>query len=149
MRWGIVGKLVLLLASVGFLASGLTGFYAYQASRTLLVDSAKNKLLTSTQVLARRIILTREEVSRNLQVLASLPTSVAILEHEDAGDTERLAKLFGLLIDANPSYLQLRLISASDYGLERVRVERVGPPRCGCRAMICRRKATTPMCPTP
>ncbi|BDT67568.1 hypothetical protein os1_17450 [Comamonadaceae bacterium OS-1] len=127
MRWGIVGKLVLLLASVGFLASGLTGFYAYQASRTLLVDSAKNKLLTSTQVLARRIILTREEVSRNLQVLASLPTSVAILEHEDAGDTERLAKLFGLLIDANPSYLQLRLISASDYGLERVRVERVGP----------------------
>nr|WP_315241116.1 diguanylate cyclase [uncultured Albidiferax sp.] len=127
MRWGIVGKLVLLMASVGFLAAGLTGFYAYQASRSLLVDSAKNKLLTSTQVLARRIIQTREEVSRNLQVLAGLPTAITILQHEDAQDTERLAKLFGLLIEANPSYLQLRLISASDYGLERVRVDRVGP----------------------
>nr|WP_315184995.1 diguanylate cyclase [uncultured Albidiferax sp.] len=127
MRWGIVGKLVLLMASVGFLAAGLTGFYAYEASRSLLVNSAKNKLLTSTQVLARRITQTREEVSRNLQVLAGLPTTVAILQHEDALDTERLARLFGLLIEANPSYLQLRLISASDYGLERVRVDRVGP----------------------
>ncbi|WP_295958507.1 diguanylate cyclase [Rhodoferax sp.] len=127
MRWGIVGKLVLLLAAVGFLAAGLTGFYAYQASRNLLVDSAKNKLLTSTQVLARRITQTREEVSRNLQVLAGLPITISILQHQDWDDTEQLAKLFGLLIDANPSYLQLRLISASDYGLERVRVERVGP----------------------
>ncbi|MEO5795700.1 MAG: diguanylate cyclase [Rhodoferax sp.] len=127
MRWGIVGKLVLLLASVGFLAAGLTGFYAYQASRSLLVDAAKNKLLTSTQVLARRITQTREEVSRNLQVLAGLPTTITVLQHGEAEDSEELAKLFGLLIDANPGYLQLRLISASDYGLERVRVERVGP----------------------
>lgn len=127
MRCGIVLKLVLLLASVGFLAAGLTGFYAYQASRTLLVDAAKNKLLTSTQVLARRITQTREEVSRNLQVLAGMPTTISILQHEGADDAEQLAKLFGLLIDANPSFLELRLISASDYGLERVRVERVGP----------------------
>ncbi len=126
MKWGIVAKLVLLLASVGFLAVGLTGFYVYQASRHLLVDSAKNTLLTSTQVLARRINLTREEVSRNLQVLAGLPEAVAILQHNKPGETEQLAKLFGLLIEANPSYLQLRLISASDYGLERVRVDRVG-----------------------
>lgn len=127
MKWSIVVKLVLLLASVGFLASGLTGFYAYQASRSLLVDAAKNKLLTSTQVLARRITLTREEVSRNLQVLAGLSTTIAILQHEDAHNTEHLAMLFGLLIEANPAYLQLRLVSASDYGLERVRVDRVGP----------------------
>ena len=126
MRWGIVGKLVALVASVGILAAGLTGFYAYQASRDLLVDAAKNKLLTSTQVLARRITLTREEVSRNLQLLVGLPSTIAILQHEDAHNTEHLAMLFGLLIEANPAYLQLRLISASDYGLERVRVERVG-----------------------
>ena len=126
MRWGIVAKLVLLMASVGFLAAGLTGFYAYEASRSLLVDSAKNKLLTSTQVLARRITLTREEVSRNLQMLAGLPTAIAVLEREDVHETDHLAMLFGLLIEANPSYSQLRLISASDYGLERVRVDRVG-----------------------
>ncbi|WP_394791241.1 diguanylate cyclase domain-containing protein [Rhodoferax sp.] len=127
MKLGILGKLALLLALVGFLASGLTGFYAYQASRTLLVDSAKSKLLTSTQVLARRITLTREEISRNLQVLAGLPSAVAVLQQDGAGEAEQLAKLFSLLIEANPGYLQLRLISANNYGLEMVRVDRVGP----------------------
>ncbi len=130
MRWGIVAKLVLLLASVGFLAAGLTGYYAYQASRSLLVDSAKNKLLTSTQVLSRRIVLTRQEVTRNLQVLAGLPQAIAVLQPGRGLDAEplaeQLAQQFALLVEANPSYLQLRLISASDYGLERVRVDRSG-----------------------
>ena len=126
MKFGIARRLALLLALVGFLAAGLTGFYAYQASRKLLVDSAKNKLLTSTQVLARRITLTREEISRNLQVLAGLPAAGAVLQQDDAGAAEQLARLFSLLIEANPGYLQLRLISASNYGLERVRVDRVG-----------------------
>ena len=40
MKLGIAVKLGLLLAMVGVLASGVTGFYAYQASRSLLVQSA-------------------------------------------------------------------------------------------------------------
>ena len=47
MKPGIALKLGLLLAGVSILASGLTGFYAYQASRNLLVQSAKAELLTT------------------------------------------------------------------------------------------------------
>lgn len=126
MRFGIAVKLALLLALVGFLAAGVTGFYAYQASRDLLVDAAQNKLLTATQVLARRITLTRQEISRSLQVLARHPAAIATLQHPDAALDDQLASLLQLQMEANPSYRQLRLISASDFGLERVRVDRSG-----------------------
>lgn len=124
MRMGIAAKLALLLALVGALAAGVTGFYAFQTSRALLVDSAKTELLTSTQVLARRITLTREEISRNLQVLARHPAALATLQHDDPANAAQLAVLFGLLMEAHPAYFQLRLISAADHGLERVRMDR-------------------------
>ncbi|HSI52046.1 MAG TPA: diguanylate cyclase [Ideonella sp.] len=126
LRLGIAGRLALVLALVGLCAAGLTGFYAYQASRSLQVVSARNELLTSTQVLARRITQTREEITRNLQVLVNHPATLTVLQHGDAADAERLASLFGGVMTANPSYLQLRLISASEHGLERVRMDRRG-----------------------
>ena len=79
MKVGIALKLGWLLAGVSILASGLTGFYAYQASRNLLVQSAKEELLTTAQVLARRVTLNREEISRNLQVLSNHPAALAAL----------------------------------------------------------------------
>lgn len=126
MRLGIAGKLALLLALVGALAAGLTGLYAVQTSRQLLIESAQDKLLTSTQVLARRITLSRQELSRNLEVLARHPAAVSTLQHADAAQSHALATLFGLLLSTHPSYFQIRLISASDHGLERVRVDRQG-----------------------
>ena len=126
MKLGIARKLALLLAAVGVLASGLTGLYAYRTSRQLLVESAQERLLTSTQVLARRITLSRQEITRNLEVLARLPSAVAMLQHPDAAQARQLATLFERMMAANPSYFQIRLISASEHGLERVRVDRQG-----------------------
>lgn len=126
MKLGIARKLALLLAAVGVLASGLTGLYAYRTSRQLLVESAQDRLLTSTQVLARRITLSRQEITRNLEVLARLPGTVAMLQDPDAAQARQLATLFERMMAANPSYFQIRLISASDHGLERVRVDRQG-----------------------
>ena len=126
MKLGIARKLALLLAAVGVLASGLTGLYAYQTSRQLLVESAQERLLISTQVLARRIALSRQEITRNLEVLARLPSAVAMLQHPDAAQARQLATLFERMMAANPSYFQIRLISASEHGLERVRVDRQG-----------------------
>ena len=126
MKLSIARKLALLLAVVGALASGLTGLYAYQTSRQLLVESAQNTLLTSTQVLARRITLSRQEITRNLEVLARHPVALSILQRPDDAQAQRLGGLFGLMMSANPSYFQIRLISASEYGLERVRVDRQG-----------------------
>lgn len=124
MRWGIAFRLGLLLAVVGVLASGLTGFYAYQASRDLLVQTTKKELLTTTQVLARRIVFTRQETSRQLQTLADHPATLAVLQQNDPAALAQLSTLFRLLLQANPGYFQIRLISASDHGLERVRVDR-------------------------
>ncbi len=126
MKFGIAGKLGLLLAGVSMLASGLTGFYAYQASRSMLVEAAKAELLTTTNVLGRRIGQSREEISRNLQVLASHPAALAAVQGNNAALEDQLATLFERVMHANPAYFQIRLISAGDNGLERVRVDRAG-----------------------
>jgi len=125
-KLGIARKLALLLAVVGALASGLTGLYAYQTSRQLLVESAQERLLTSTQVLARRITQSRQEITRNLEVLARLPSTLAVLQHADNAQARQLATLFERMMLAHPSYFQIRLISAREHGLERVRVDRQG-----------------------
>ncbi|MFM9915114.1 MAG: diguanylate cyclase domain-containing protein [Rhizobacter sp.] len=124
MKLGLASKLALLLASVGALASGLTGLYAHQTSRQMLVDSAQHTLLTSTQVLARRITLSRQEITRTLEVLARHPAAVSTLQQDDAAQADEMATLFSLVMSANPSYFQIRLISASNHGMERVRVDR-------------------------
>ena len=126
MRFGIAFRLGILLAAVGFLASGLTGFYAYYVSRDLLVQRTRGELLTSTQVLVRRISLTRQEVSRNLQILATHPAAVELLQNHSVDLENRIAVLFTQFLKSNPYYFQIRLISASDHGLERVRIDRDG-----------------------
>lgn len=123
---GIAVKLGLLLALGGLLMVGLTGYFSYAASRDLLVRSTKNELLTSLQVLSRRISVSQQEISRHLQVLAQHPAALAVLKKRDATIQEQaqLATLFKLVMDANPGYFQIRLISARENGMERVRVDR-------------------------
>lgn len=127
MRFGIARKLSLLLALVGVLAAGLTGYYAFEASRTLLVNAAKDKLLTSTAVLARRLAVTREETERDLGLLTDHPATLALLQgHATAIQTQALQDLLSLVLQVQPAYFQVRLIDAAHHGLERVRVDR-GP----------------------
>ncbi len=127
MKFGIAARLGLILAAVVVLAAGLTGYYAYDVSRALLIESAKNELLTSTKVLARRIMLNRDEISRNLQLLSNHPAAFTALEMGKPAQLDQLADLFELIMKANPGYFQVRLISALDNGMERVRVDRDGP----------------------
>ena len=53
-RLGLTSKLSVLFACIGVIASGTTGYYAYRANRTMLVDEAQHSLLMSTQLLGRR-----------------------------------------------------------------------------------------------
>ncbi|MDR7306680.1 diguanylate cyclase domain-containing protein [Rhodoferax saidenbachensis] len=124
MKFGITSRLALVLALVGMLVSGFTGFYAFSVSRSLLVQSAQNELLTSTQVLARRLALTRQEISRNLLVLATHPAALASLQGKGPASEQQLVTLFELVMEANPAYFQVRLISVQDGGPEQVRVDR-------------------------
>ena len=75
MKFGIAAKLSLLLAIVGVLSAGLTGFYSYEASRKILIRSAKNELSNSAGALLRRIGLSRAEIARNLQLIAAHPAA--------------------------------------------------------------------------
>jgi diguanylate cyclase len=123
-KFGITARITLALALAGALVASLTGYYALSASRALLIQSAQDELLLSTQVLARRVAVTRQEVSRNLQVLATHPSALAAVQRGGADAEIQLATLFKVLMEANSAYLQIRLISAADHGLERVRVDR-------------------------
>jgi len=127
MRWGLAARFGSVLALVSLLTAGMTGLYAYQISRDLLVQAAKDELMNATQVVARRIQEIRLDISRDLLLLARHPASQALLlqpPSQTARHADELATLFKLLMTANPGFFQLRLISAADYGLERVRVDR-------------------------
>ena len=141
MKLGIADKLGALLATVGVLASGLTGLYAYQASRSLLLESAKSELLTTTSMVARCITLGQEDASRQVRLLAGHPVVVAALQDKDVSSLDRVATLFQQTMIANPGYLQMHLVAApqqregmdsgqdseqgSGQGNERVRIDRV------------------------
>ncbi len=125
MKFGIALKLSLLLALAGALAAGLTGYYAFEASRTLLVNAAKDRLLTSTLVLARRVALAREEIERDLVLVADHPAARALLQGPGTtAQQQSLQELMVLMLQSQPSYFQVRLIAADQHGMERVRVDR-------------------------
>lgn len=129
MKVGIGFKLGVLLSVFGVLAAGLTGYYSYTESRTLLVKAAEQELLTATQVIGRRFNLLLDESANNVRLLASLPAARAVLL-PGAGFTgpkeaeEALARIFASVLQLHPEYFQIRLIGADQHGLERVRVDR-------------------------
>jgi len=123
-KFGITTRLAIILALIGFAVSGLTGFYTYSASRSLLVQSAQGELMTSTRVLVRRISLVRLEISRNLLVLAAQRQARIALTEQNALAQADLVEQFKQLMKVNPAFFQIRLISAAEGGPEVVRVDR-------------------------
>jgi len=126
MKFGLAARLGWVLALVSALIAGLTGLYAYRASHTLLVASAKNELLNATRVLARRVVVQRQEVTRNLQLLAQHPAVLATLQTQQDNTADQVATLFELLMRGNPNFFQVRLIAADRFGREQVRIDRDG-----------------------
>ncbi|WP_372528522.1 diguanylate cyclase domain-containing protein [Piscinibacter sp.] len=130
MRTGIRFRLGLLLAAFGVLATGLTGLYSYSQSRTLLVHAAERDLLTATQVFGRRLSTVIGGVSDNVRLLTELQLTRGIAFTDGTAPDVQLAALadtFQAMLNANPEYFQIRLISADQHGLELVRVDRDGP----------------------
>ena len=117
-------RLATVLALLGGLSAGLTGWYVYDVSRGLMVEAAQSKLLTATRVMVRRITTAREAVTRDLKLLAQHPDTLALASGQSADAQKRLEALYGIVMQSNSSYLQVRLIGQQAYGLERVRVDR-------------------------
>lgn len=128
MRPGLTFKLSILLACIGVVASGATGYYAYRANRTMLVNEAEQNLLTSTELLSERFSVALGDVSQDALVLATLPSAASVAQSDDgsgANDArERLATVFASIMANHPEYLQVRLIARQRYGLELIRFDR-------------------------
>ncbi len=130
MRFGIAFKLGCLLALFGILVTGLTGYYSYSSSRSMLLKAAERDLLTAAQVLGRNLGSSIENISRDTRLLADvakecdLPGAVSQTEREHI--EADLATLFHSLMLVHPEYVQIRLISSAGHGLEQVRVDRHG-----------------------
>ena len=127
-RPALTFKLSVLLACIGVLASGATGYYAYRANRTMLVNEAEHSLLTSTELLGQRFSASIDDVAADALVLASMPSSAEVAQTDDGiGPNvarERLAQVYSSFMVHHPEYLQVRLITRQHYGLELVRFDR-------------------------
>ena len=117
-QWSIALKLGALLASFSVFAAILAGYYTFDSSRERLQGRAERSLLATTQVLARHMQTGFSTVARDTAFLAD-----AAAVEQDQG---RLADLFKANLQAHPANLQIRYISAGDYGLELVRIDRQG-----------------------
>ncbi|HEY3325821.1 MAG TPA: EAL domain-containing protein [Novimethylophilus sp.] len=129
MRLSIGIKLGFWLALLGALSTGLTGYYVYDQSRSLLIESSKDKLLTATRVLAYRFTDALAGISSDVKLIELLPMVQKIsgshLTADQQGSEKRqLAQVFEGLLAAHPEYSQIRLIGAQNYGKELVRVDR-------------------------
>ncbi|MBK6908639.1 MAG: GGDEF domain-containing protein [Rhodocyclaceae bacterium] len=128
MSFGIAHRLALLLALFSIVVGGITGGEVYRSSRDLLVEDARTRLLTTTQVLGRRIQSISGSALRDVRRIANHQQISDLLESARSARTDAhaddLAAQFQALLSVSPEYYQVRLISAADNGMERVRVER-------------------------
>jgi diguanylate cyclase len=128
-RFNFSLKLGLWLALFGILSSALTGYYAYSASRALLTRSAETKLLTSSQVLARRVTYSLDQIVHDVRFIEALPTLRRFADRrlapaERSVQQRKLEEIFISLMVAHAEYFQIRVIGADDHGRELVRVDR-------------------------
>jgi diguanylate cyclase (GGDEF)-like protein len=128
LRPALTFKLSVLLACIGVLASGATGYYAYRANRTMLVNEAEHSLLTSTELLGQRFAASIDDVAADALVLATMPSSASVAQTNDGVSAspgrERLAQVYSSFMLHHREYLQIRLITRQHYGLEVIRFDR-------------------------
>lgn len=127
---GLGIKLAIVLATFGVLASGLTGYYSYNATRNILVKEVGRDLLLSTQVLSRRVAAATGEIARDARYMAQVPAAHRVFSASAGAMQSRfkseLANQFRTMLSVHPEYFQVRLISADRNGMELVRVDRDG-----------------------
>lgn len=125
-RLGLSTRLSILLVCIGVAASGATGYYAYRANRSMIMQEAERSLLPATQLLTQRFTTALSDVADDVLVLSTMPSSVAVARGDDAADAgrARLSQVFLRFMMHHPEYLTIRLVTRAHHGLERIRVER-------------------------
>lgn len=128
MRLTLAWRFGLVLSFIGVAASGLTGYYAYHASRELLIKAAEERLLTATRVLVRQVAVSLEVAAADVSLMSEHPQAARLLLRSQPQQQEfserNVALLFQRMLETRRSYFQMRLIDAAAHGIERIRVDR-------------------------
>ncbi|MGC1331208.1 diguanylate cyclase domain-containing protein, partial [Pseudomonas sp.] len=130
MKFGIAFKLGSLLALFGMLPVGLAGYSIYSSSREVLLQAAERDLLASVRVMGRNLDGNLHVIAQDAVMLSNGPRVQDL--NSLSGPQQRqhveddLAQSFRAMLLTHPDYMQIRLISASDHGLEWVRLDRDG-----------------------
>jgi diguanylate cyclase len=129
MRATVGIKLGVWLALFGIVSNAFTDYYIYLQSRDILIRAAEEKLLTATQVLARRVNHSLEEAVNDLRFIAALPSVQRLADPRlpqarRQEEARKLEEIFASLLASHDDYFRVRVIGAADNGRELVRVDR-------------------------
>lgn len=129
MRSNVGLKLGIWLALFGILSNAFTGIYIYVQSREMLTRAAEQKLLTATQVLARRINHSLDQAIDDVKFIAALPGMKRLADARLSGadrqtEEHKLEEIFAGMLASHLDYFQIRVIGAGGHGRELVRVDR-------------------------
>lgn len=129
MRSNVGLKLGIWLALFGIVSNSFTGYYIYIQSREMLSRAAEQKLLTATQVLARRVNHSLDQAINDVRLIAALPGVLRLADPRRPGanrpaDERALEEVFASMLASHAEYFQIRIIGAGDFGREVVRVDR-------------------------
>ena len=139
MKLGLRARLSLLLAAFAVLATGLTGLYAYRQQREVLVQMAERELQSTTHVFGRRLASVFSLITGEARQFAQQRVTREAAGVGPAAQAQRaaLADAFQATLSNQTRYFQMRLISATNNGIELVRVDRDanGPVRLPAEAL--------------
>lgn len=123
----IVIKLAIWIAVLSILSAGISVYFTYTHGRALLIQSAKDKLATATQVLANRYSFFIADITKDLLFISQLPAINEIASSQTLQTTqhrERLATALAGFLRSHEEYNQVRFIGARDHGRELVRLDK-------------------------
>ena len=125
-KFGIAAKIGILLAIFSIFASGLTGYFTFNTTRHILSKKATDSMIESSRILGQRFSSMGHKVANDARFFARTKlVQIAASSEQDAVSARiALSDQFKSLLLLHPEFFQIRLISAHQYGIELVRVDR-------------------------
>ncbi|MDR1349990.1 MAG: GGDEF domain-containing protein [Zoogloeaceae bacterium] len=101
---------------LAILSSGLTGYYAYDNSRRLLVAQTEKNLRVSTQVVGQRLVANLRAAMRDVRMFAMYMRQS---ESDETSGNLAFARMVPILLQARPEYVQLSMVEMRPDGEEK------------------------------
>ncbi|MDR0673638.1 MAG: diguanylate cyclase [Zoogloeaceae bacterium] len=113
---GIALRLSTVLAVLAILASGLTGYYAHDESRRLLMTQTEKNLKVSTQVVGQQLAMALRAAMRDMRVFAMYMRQP---KNDMASSNLAFRRMAPTLLQVRPEYLQISIVEPRPNGEER------------------------------